>query len=841
MPKWPVFGRLFLRRHSPSVINLNGTLPIDILITNKGRSVDATARESIAYQYAPALSKIAEAFTQAEMRWDFIEMTAKVVCPKEAAPFIPAVAQTKATFSELSRELRSRLAISYIQAPLTQLESAARNAMDMLVRNLFERTADIGFIACDGVLLDFMQGRGAVGDIVHRMQSYVSKYTVYEEAVLVDTDGVIRASVGDAGLLGQSVAGESWYRDAATARSYVESFGHTVLQPGRERLIYAHRMEVDGKAAGVVALLFGFEREMDSIFAEVLDQSDIALAIADPSGKVLATSNARVMQQGDVVEALESEEDFVLYANSRPYLVRESAAKGYQGYAGPPWTARAMRRIDRAMNAPADGAQTGVAPHDDRLNRIIEQASAIEQSLRCVVWNGKMHSDTGGGSVSALLDQISAAGAGTATLFDSSIGGLQSNLVRQSESDAIACASMAASILDRNLYERANDCRWWALSPDLCESLRAGDAARAQAVLRHLNSLYTVYSAIALFTPAGEVFASSADAAEPAVDAALAARTMGLPGEQSYAVSAFSPSTLSGSGAASYLFCAALPGGLGGVAVDLNCERELRGMLDSAVAGFPGAQAFFLDAQARVLATTSADHPILATLDVELDLRQVTEKPFVLALGGKAWLACIRRTAGYREFRVSDGYKEQVFCLVLLPMEEQRRQSALHASQEWAHAERGNLGVVRCGALRFALPADSVVSAVFRPRVSQLPQRGYVVGAMEARIEGKSVMVNVVDMRVLVGEERGPVHAVVIVRSGAQQLALVVDEILYVIPHHDEGRHPVPEAIHRTAPWITHIIDSAAGLIFQADLDRLLGSSRSTLEAAPALAELIEA
>src|SRR5204862_7854928 len=80
-------------------------------------------------------------------------------------------------------------------------------------------------------------------------------------------------------------------------------------------------------------------------------------------------------------------------------------------------------------------------------------------------------------------------------------------------------ASLAVRMMDRNLYERANDCRWWALSPDLAEPLAAlgvdpqDPQAResAERVLAHLNSLYTVYRRVALFDRHGRVVAVSRD------------------------------------------------------------------------------------------------------------------------------------------------------------------------------------------------------------------------------------------------------------------------------------------------------------------------------------------
>jgi hypothetical protein len=37
--------------------------------------------------------------------------------------------------------------------------------------------------------------------------------------------------------------------------------------------------------------------------------------------------------------------------------------------------------------------------------------------------------------------------------------------------DCLSGASLAINIMDRNLYERANDCRWWALDPVIANFL----------------------------------------------------------------------------------------------------------------------------------------------------------------------------------------------------------------------------------------------------------------------------------------------------------------------------------------------------------------------------------
>ena len=68
--------------------------------------------------------------------------------------------------------------------------------------------------------------------------------------------------------------------------------------------------------------------------------------------------------------------------------------------------------------------------------------------------------------------------------------------------------------MDRNLYERANDCRWWALTSAFREllaepALPADGAARMGAILETINGLYTVYSNLVVFDANGRVLAVS--------------------------------------------------------------------------------------------------------------------------------------------------------------------------------------------------------------------------------------------------------------------------------------------------------------------------------------------
>ena len=57
----------------------------------------------------------------------------------------------------------------------------------------------------------------------------------------------------------------------------------------------------------------------------------------------------------------------------------------------------------------------------------------------------------------------------------------------------LAQAALAMDIMDRNLYERANDCRWWALTPDFRRilsqpSISRGELSKLESILEYINS-----------------------------------------------------------------------------------------------------------------------------------------------------------------------------------------------------------------------------------------------------------------------------------------------------------------------------------------------------------------
>src|SRR5207237_5965275 len=110
-----------------------------------------------------SLQKLEHALARLDLRWEVIDTTARIVCPREAGGFLQTLAATRASFPELAAELVERIAEAHCDNRLRDLSSRAQVAIDILVRNLFERTADVGFIATDSPLVAFVQAPTEAG------------------------------------------------------------------------------------------------------------------------------------------------------------------------------------------------------------------------------------------------------------------------------------------------------------------------------------------------------------------------------------------------------------------------------------------------------------------------------------------------------------------------------------------------------------------------------------------------------------------------------------------------------------------------------------------------------
>jgi uncharacterized protein YgfB (UPF0149 family) len=98
------------------------------------------------------------------------------------------------------------------------------------------------------------------------------------------------------------------------------------------------------------------------------------------------------------------------------------------------------------------------------LHTISTTATTVTDDLILVVLNGQVVSaKKDAKEFMPVLDEIRNIGHQTKGVFKSSINKLYDTVVSSLLSEIQFQAFLAVDIMDRNLYERANDVRWWAL------------------------------------------------------------------------------------------------------------------------------------------------------------------------------------------------------------------------------------------------------------------------------------------------------------------------------------------------------------------------------------------
>ncbi|MBM0108681.1 chemotaxis protein CheW [Steroidobacter sp. S1-65] len=721
---------------------------------------------------------------------------------------------TRQAFEALANDLIHSLGEETYKKALLGLRAKAQIAIDVMVRNLFERTADIGFLATDDGIRDYLRQRRAKDAPVNklnerlrgRFREYVGKYSVYHDVVLLDIDGSVLVRLDEQYNVPRT-SHELLQHTLTTRQGYVESYGRIDLLPDSERnLVYSFRVGDGARTDGVLCLCFRFEDEVEGIFAKLRAPDDWTLfCFLDRRARVIASSDAWQIPIGAPLPMALDEGGRIVRFAGREYLAITCRTQGYQGYLGPGWFGHAMLPIEHAFNSQTVEGTRSISRQllaelreshtifSASLRKIPVQADGIQRELNRTVWNGNVRlatsADHNSDFTKVLLREIGNAGRRTQETFERSISELQETVVSAILEDAQLLASLAVDVLDRNLYERANDCRWWALNGALsrCLSAAGGDAGE---ILRHINSLYTVYHDIVLFDSAGRIVAVSNPAHAHKVGETIAApwiaATLELRDSQQYAVSSFAPSELY-EARHTLIYSAAIRDEsrrvLGGIGVVFDSAPQFKAMLRDALPRtesgevVSGSIGLFVDARMTVVAATS-DYEPGDTIALPRDLLGAERHPpQTICMNGVHYGIGVRKSSGYREYTGMG-----VFSLILIPLGQAIEQVAVRRSEPQNH-RRGltqermiDIATFYCGQQRLGLLRDEIVEALDGAHLRPIPNApAWHAGLLMYR----DTPLPVIDLgRLLNTGQHAAARNVIVVRAaGTQLFGLLVEEL----------------------------------------------------------------
>ena len=138
------------------------------------------------------------------------------------------------------------------------------------------------------------------------------------------------------------------------------------------------------------------------------------------------------------------------------------------------------------------------------IKNLVKQVDDLNRSLKFLIWNWTIliHNKNDWNNsiwLKPIFDEIKTIADEFKQHFSGSIENLLNIIIHILLENVKAISKMWIDIMDRNLYERANDCRWWALTAEFQNLLTLNvksdsDIKNNNAILLYINSLYTVYS-----------------------------------------------------------------------------------------------------------------------------------------------------------------------------------------------------------------------------------------------------------------------------------------------------------------------------------------------------------
>ncbi len=620
--------------------------------------------------------------------------------------------EIKSNFTKLSSELINYLANELLKKHITEMNSKAQTAVDIVIRNLFERTADIGFLATDEDIRSLLRTHPNrysssfaedVASIKNRFVEYIGKYSVYYDIVLMNTNGDIIATLDD--TLGVTKSNDPIIAQTlSTSEEYVETYKHHDFLPNEDKsLVYSYRVTQsnthDSQALGVLCLCFKFDDEMKGIFENLVNtQTKECIMLLSEDGEVIASSDAYHVPVGATLDIVKDESYKIISFGGRDYLATSTQTNGYQGFEGLGWYGHIMLPLEHAFNAMGEDhfqmsrelllaiLQNG-NQFSDELKEIPLRANSIQHNLNRAIWNGNIKQSSAQNNHNkqfsrALLQEIRKTGEHTKNIIGSAIARLTKTMVL---SNSAFLADLIVDIMDRNLYERANDCRWWALTSDFRtimdkEHITPQDQNKMNEILAYINDLYTVYTNLFIYDTNGVIISVSNPRETHLIGQKLSYewvnKTLEIQDSSKYYVSQFEATPLYAN-RPTYIYNASIRSledesrVVGGIGIVFDSAVQFETMI---VESLPKQEdGTVKDGLFAVLATSN--QMIIASNDHEHmtgDFLKIDRKFFELNVGdscsqiiqykGKYYALGVTCSKGYREFKSSkDDYVNNVY------------------------------------------------------------------------------------------------------------------------------------------------------------------------------------
>lgn len=589
----------------------------------------------------------------------------------------------------------------------SELKAKAQIIIDVLIRNLFERTADIWFLATDDDVRCFLywnqESREKHSDfITQRLQEYKSRYSVYDDVLIFtpDWDFVVSANC-EKNIWNIT---DSFIKKAQNVKngSFFEYFGPVSFASGN-KLLYTYQITKDNtpwsEVIWVMVLSFDLEKEMEMIFESIDYWIKWAITcLVDEEWKVLS-SNIWSTFNGKKIKI--SLNPSMVKIGNWDYLSFSTSTNGYQWFTWKKWYGHVFLPVINTFDT-INQDFSSLDIHDilksnlvgKDLQKLIEMVDALNIDINHMIINGHLlisrqnNSDADG--IRPVFDQVVKISEKCKGVFSQSIWSMFDMVIKNLLNSLKSVSSLWINIMDRNLYERANDVRWWALTSKFRIILEKNNISQReitilQEILVYIHELYTVYDTLYLYDKNGKVIvATKLDKnwkSTPISDLSNFKvpfewkQVISSKSKKSYVVSKFE-NTQMYDWKPTYTYFSPITwinsqNVVWWIWIVFDSEPQFQNMLQDVLPKNNWTFWLFIDSHGKIISSTNNEFVVGNHIEIPQNFLWLSQSQSIsdtIIIDGKKYLVWATCSSWYREYKKSDWYKNDVICLIFIPL-----------------------------------------------------------------------------------------------------------------------------------------------------------------------------
>ncbi|EWY40489.1 chemotaxis sensory transducer [Skermanella stibiiresistens SB22] len=274
------------------------------------------------------------------------------------------VSEISIQVNSITRELRSEIVARVDHLTTTgstmvremhgkRLADLSLNMIEIIDRNLYERSCDVRWWATDSAVVDCAAApsEASIAHASQRLGVILESYTVYLDLWIADRDGKVLANGRPdryRGALGADVSGEPWFQQAMSTRDGGEFTVGDVAPNGKldNRVVATYATAIrrggdaKGEPIGALGIFFDWEPQAAAVVQGVrLEENERERSrcmLLDARHRIIASSDGRGILS-ESVPLRRGGDAMGYYSDPRGKLIGYALTPGYETYKGLGW------------------------------------------------------------------------------------------------------------------------------------------------------------------------------------------------------------------------------------------------------------------------------------------------------------------------------------------------------------------------------------------------------------------------------------------------------------------------------------------------------------------------